>query len=370
MMVNLKKLDRLPVSQLDSHIYIADLLYLDGPLVSLFRDEKRNWLYLWCDTDSESKERWLIFPVLRQGLVKYLKKESTLLDIVKAAPSHWALDYSVKVIEDEEKKDSTSRSVHRSLKNIKDLALIESYLPSTDSYFDDELAPSIAASRELDPTSFDIPIDGDWFIADLERFNKVYAQLYAFFYCSKPQFISDIGRKVRRYLLSPWEGGYSRVNLFEALKRYIPSVHDLEIKRLNYSSPGEIRVEALASVGETVSKTVLLFLKNQEVILDLTKKINLVLSTSNLRKRNVSLLSDESLPLTGNQKVYLKQMQTQIAVILEITNEMEDLTSYAPNLVVSGKVATALVSRIQRLAEFQESGLLDLTRNKTAIGKQ
>ncbi|EEF27747.1 conserved hypothetical protein [Ricinus communis] len=237
------------ISLIESHSYICDLLYLEGPVLSLFRDAQRNWLYLWCDTDGKQIQRWLLFPVTRPQLVAYLTKESALLPLVLQAPQRLMVDTTFQDVFTDEGV-LKGRSHHRSIKDVTGTAdEIAEYLPTEESFFDEELAPDISLATELNPTSFDVPIDGQWFFADLDRFSKIYSQLYAFFYCTKPRFVNNLGGRVKRYLASPWTGGYSRINLFEALKGLIPSLHDLEIKQIRYASPGEIKIEALESVG-------------------------------------------------------------------------------------------------------------------------
>jgi hypothetical protein len=71
---------------------MSDLVYVDGPVLSLYRDAKENWLYLWCDTDNRTKERWLLFPVSRLNLISFLEKEKPLLSLVQEAKERWFLD--------------------------------------------------------------------------------------------------------------------------------------------------------------------------------------------------------------------------------------------------------------------------------------
>ena len=320
-MINLINQSRMHMSYIDKHSHIVDLVYFDGALLSLFRDQKSNWLYLWCDS-KESKERWLIFPVSRDSLVKYLKSEYSLLSIIQENTFHLILDSTEKINPSKDNPEIKVHSIHRSLKRLDNLRLIQEYLPSADSLFDPNLAPDIAANREFNPTSFDVPIAGQWFVNDLEKFNRLYAQLYGFFYCSQPQFIADLGKKVASNLSAPWLGGFSRVHLFDALKKMVPSIHDLEIKQMRYNSPGEIRIEALASVGNSVLNAILKYIENEILIVASLKAITTLLSSSNLNKTDLSLKRDDQLPLNETQKLFLREKQKIIADSLNIEAEL------------------------------------------------
>ena len=362
-MLNLQNAPRLNLNLLDRHVYMSDLVYVDGPILSLYRDSKENWLYLWCDTDNKIKERWLLFPVSRKNLISYLKGEEPLLHLVRKAKKRWFLDYS-QIIPDVESAKSAdgARSFSRLLREVNSDYLLAEYLPSEDSYFDDELAPNISVTRELSPTLYDVPIDGNWFVKDLDNFSNVYSQLYAFFYCTKPQFITDIGTRVQRLLEAPWKGGFSRVNLFEALQRNVPAVHDLKIHQMHYASPGAITIEALESVGDSVKAAVIRYRSGFYEVDSAVKSLNLVLGDKALRRVDLSAYNDEKIPLTKEDKEYIEQKMVMIVNELEIFAEFSDFSRRSPNIVVSAKVLLSVVSRIQRLAYFEETGLLDLER--------
>lgn len=351
----------MPVTAIDSHRYICDLINLEGPVLSLFRDDKENWLYLWCDTDGERSHRWLIFPSSRELLVSYLRKESSLLDLVRSSTYRLILDGSFSTILSDDGLPK-GRSLYRAIKKIDGLQEIECYLPASDSFFDEELTPDISLAREISPTAYDVPISGQWFFTDLDGFSKLYGQLYSFFYCTQPQFITNIGRRVQRYLEAPWRGGYSRVNLFDALEGMIPSLHDLKIKKMHYASPGEIRIEALQSVGISVSNVIKRYIECRDDLAVSQKLVNGFLISSRLRKQDLSMLGNEQLPVTAENIDFLQSKTQEIARTLGIEQELNTLNERSPNIIVSTKVLIAVLSRISRLSELQDAGLLDLNR--------
>lgn len=57
---------------------VADLVYYDGPLLSLFRDNRgSSYLYHWCDSD-ETCNRWLCFGVSEQILDNLMRQQKTV----------------------------------------------------------------------------------------------------------------------------------------------------------------------------------------------------------------------------------------------------------------------------------------------------
>lgn len=346
----------------DKHSYICDLLNIEGPLLCLFRDAKQSWIYLWCDTDGIKKERWLLFPIGRKDLIDYLEKKSALLNLVNDASVKYLLDITFNIEADASSVSLMSEGMimHRHLKQVA-MDDIQEYLPSQDSFFNDELAPDISLARELSPAPYDVPIDGNWFIGDLQKFSQIYAQVYAFLYCTKPRFVANIGDKVKSYLRSPWTGGYSRVNLFEALKKAVPALHELQIKQIRYASPGEIRIEALKSVGWSISKTVKSYLDHKSELDDAEKGVNMLLSSNHLRRADVSDKCDDELRmLTPENKKFLKEKGDLIAAALDCVEEFSRISEYSPNIIVSAKVQLALLIRVRKLADFQKMGLIDL----------
>lgn len=341
---------RVPIRIISDHSHICDLIFFDGPLLCLFKSQKTNWLYLWADKLNQNTDRWIVFSVGREELVKYFEKAASLRDLLDSAKTVYMLDETC--------FDEDSRN--RVLQSASDRNLIAPYLPEVDSYFDESLSPQIEVSREMRPSSFEVGIKGDWFVQDLDVFAKLYSQLYSIFYCTRPQFVANIGEKFRRYIRSPWTGGFSRVNLFAAMKEMIPSLHDLKIREIRYASPGHIGLEALESVNSAVIKAVLLYSTQSGLMREIEKKINITLDADKLKTRDLSLYNDDSLPITRESVVYLKAQLDLAAPMLDVSDELSEISRYSPNIVVTSKVFLSLLTRVRKLAELQRTGLLDI----------
>jgi len=315
---------------------------------------------LWADTDGVQRNRWILFPVGRAELVSYLNREVPLLDLVTGASFHWVLDDTHKTSTADE--GHARRDSYRNLIRIEGLAQISEYLPSKESYFDESLTNDVSMAMDITPESFTVPIDGRWFISDLDKFSKSYSHVYAFLYATRPQFVTNIGERLGRFLRAPWTGGYSRINLFTALEQVIPAVHGLQIRSIEYASPGDITIEALRSVGDDIKLLAIRCAENSVAIRDAVKKVNQALSDNHLRKRNLSTVSDAVVPLDAQRLTLLKDRCLDIAKLLGLEAEIEILREQSPNTIVFSKAVLAIVKQTDRLVDFQSQGLLDLYR--------
>jgi len=106
---------------------IADLLYFDGPLVSLFEDNEKKtyYLYCWCDAD-ENCNRWLVLRITERQIENYIKGELSLHEIITMAESYFLYDINNDI-------------EYENIYSIKLSQLPASYIPDEDSFFNSEL---------------------------------------------------------------------------------------------------------------------------------------------------------------------------------------------------------------------------------------
>lgn len=72
-------LSRLPFENL---YLVKDLIYYDGPLLSLFKTQNNlNLLFYWVDVDSDFN-RWLVVKITKTNLQAYLKNKLSLYQIL------------------------------------------------------------------------------------------------------------------------------------------------------------------------------------------------------------------------------------------------------------------------------------------------
>ncbi len=349
---------RCHVSELDRHHHICDLVFFDEPLVSLFKGYQSSWIYLWVDNDDSIADRWLVFPVDRTELVAYLDKQVSLRELLEQASKVIVLDKRIVRAVDGEP------SIHRHAKYISNRESIEEYFPDEDSFFDETLTTDISLARDLAPKRFDIPVDGQWFITDLARFSSSYNRLYSFFYCTAPRFITNLPERISKYMNSPWQGGYSRLNLFDAMHRMIPSMHEMRVAKYSYASPGDIEIEALDSVGYSIKSAVLSYLTSEDRITLSIKTCDAALAGAKLKRNDVSLLDDTALLARYSNK-HIGAIQAfcgNIGDMLNLRKETDLLVQASPNCVIAAKALLAFLKQLRHVAEFQRRGMLDLSR--------
>lgn len=343
--------------ELASHNYICDLIYVQFSVLSLYTDGRNNWIYLWSDTDSNGRDRWLLFQITRQSLADYLKGQMTMREVVQKAERLLLLETRAGDLEGR-RFSQDARMPKRYLREVTQ-EQIDEYLPTAQSYFDPTLTEDLDLTEEVVPKVYNVPIIGDWFSTDFEYLFKRYQRLYSFFYATRPRFVRTVASKLGELLRAPWRGGYSRLNLFSQLAIEIPAIHTLKIDALKYASPGHVRFEAIPAIGNSIRTATLRYLECEEAITAATKNINKTLKRARLRKENTSELSDTALNLEKKTLDELRKWCRDIAKSLGIVDEAQSLRQHSPNTVVYSKALLSFVRQLSRLAGLQRRKMLN-----------
>jgi len=102
-----------------------------------------------------------------------------------------------------------------------------------------------------------VHIDGRWGIEDMRKFSDLVQDSYAIMYALSGKGTSSVRQRIgslfQRY---PWRGGFSSVNFFDDLYLKIPSADRVEIRRIQYASPGVIEFGMNKSVASSIGKIV------------------------------------------------------------------------------------------------------------------
>ena len=116
--VKINKLDFIPTKQ-------GDLLYHEGPLLSVFKDRFSDnyYLYKWSDCD-ENSNRWLVFKASIPNLKAFFDKKISLRQMILDQPFSYFLDLD-------------NQLAPHSIIVVPTQNLPKSYLPQQDSYFDE-----------------------------------------------------------------------------------------------------------------------------------------------------------------------------------------------------------------------------------------
>lgn len=223
------------------HVWNADLINFDGPLLSLFKsDDGEDVLYSWLDC-SASRNRWCMVPVSRQNLRSYLESAVSLRHLFEVADSLIVFD-----VGNSAKRSGYTRTVFNRLP--------EEYKPDQGSFLFPEIATSAARKLVEDVTEdYFIGLDREFYIDDLSLVPRIYQQLYSFHYG-----LEHLGRDAVRGALSramaKWTGGFSAVNIFSGLKSVIPSIHRPWVAELRFNSPGHIRLNLLPRMAKQIER--------------------------------------------------------------------------------------------------------------------
>jgi hypothetical protein len=115
--VKINKLDFVPIKQ-------GDLLYHEGPLLSVFKDALSDnyYLYKWSDCDDKA-HRWLVFKVSTKGLKTFFDKQISIRGLILEQPFSYFLDL-----------DDQLEAINIAL--VATANMPKNYLPEQDSYFD------------------------------------------------------------------------------------------------------------------------------------------------------------------------------------------------------------------------------------------
>jgi hypothetical protein len=346
---------KLSTELLESHHYVCDLLRAEIPALALYTDGRQNWMYLWADTDSSYRHRFLLFTVSRKDLDAYLRKAMSLRAVLDESHIVWLLEE----LRTPARTSKEKERVTRHLWDVPTLEEVGDYLPTEDSLFEPSLAPDIDLTKDLLPERYDVPIKGTWFGRDFEYLFKRYERIYSFFYATQPRFVRTINVTLHRVLRAPWKGGYSRVNLYTRLAEVLPAQFALKIAKLNFASPGDVKFEAIPSIGESIRQTTLRYLDNEARIDKCSKRIRRILTSARLNRVDLSARSEGSIKLSIKQRKELEEAIGLIGRTLAVSDEMKALRDHSPNSVVFAKAVVSFARQVHKLANLQRQEMLN-----------
>jgi hypothetical protein len=115
--VKINKLDFVPIKQ-------GDLLYHEGPLLSVFKDALSDnyFFYKWSDCNDKA-HRWLVFKVTIKNLKAFFDKNISIRQLILEQPFSYFLDL-----------DAFLEPINITLVAVANMP--KTYLPEQDSYFD------------------------------------------------------------------------------------------------------------------------------------------------------------------------------------------------------------------------------------------
>jgi hypothetical protein len=121
---------KIELSLKNSFVRVGDISFFEGPLITLFEDFNTSDLYFydWVDRDNNCN-RWLIYKVIPQELLKFLNKKISHFDLFQHVDEFFVTDIN-------------NRSGLNNYEIGKLLELPDEYIPNTDSFFNEDDCPS------------------------------------------------------------------------------------------------------------------------------------------------------------------------------------------------------------------------------------
>lgn len=125
---------------------IADLIYFQGPILSLLSDEKGNlYIYKWCGIDEQKNGHlWLIFHVSFQTLLDYANKKISECALVENAIPNSFLDSYYLLVSISSELTYSLVDTYVSKKEVPDI-----YMPHEDVFFDEDYCDDKMALKEF-----------------------------------------------------------------------------------------------------------------------------------------------------------------------------------------------------------------------------
>lgn len=326
------------------HRWIADVLYFEGPLLSLFKGSKeQDYFYYWCDNDSINN-RWLAIPVSREQIEAYFSKKLSLHDLISGQRKVIAVDTN---------NDGEVSHVHAL--NFADLP--SAYLPAKTSFFEAALCPT-DIYKSISADVYPIYIDKKWFFDDFSLVERVFTQLYAFIYN-----LENVGglvaeeRVQQAFVSYPWRGGFSAVHFYDSLRNAIPSIHEPRVSSFKFASPGAIKLELLKEVASTTGDLIDHFGNNTDEIAKAYDEARKYLRNAGLLKIpdsdvNINLL------VTDSTKRDIADLFNSLATKLDMNMFATEIEKLTGNPLISLKILLSFYRRIEKINKFQMNAKL------------
>lgn len=208
------------------------------------------------------------------------------------------------------------------------------------------------------PETTTIKIDGRWTFDEFAEFSKRYTQVYSFIHSLHPEAThrSNVARLYGDY---PWRGGFSALNFYNELYRYIPRDERPAIRRLSYSSPGIIELDQVVAVAAVAGAVIL---SASIAAKRLAEGYSII--QREIRKRRLSKvnLQRQELELVRAQMEFIKTSYEWFSSELAIPEELLDVLAARADgdTLAQLKMLLSLYRRIVPIADLQRKEKLDV----------
>jgi hypothetical protein len=207
---------------------------------------------------------------------------------------------------------------------------------------------------------YKIEIDGRWTLEDLYKFPRAYEQLYFAVEAMLPAEDEETDNRLTRTFQSfPWQGGYSAVNFYNNLKWATPKPFRPDVVSLKYASPGWIELYLQLPLAVQVASSIASIAASIGVC---NRVYNAIYTDLQNRKLLRMERERKERELSLHEIRFLRESFDEMAGLMGLPNA-DEIHKRTNNPLVSMKILLSMYRRFRELAEFQNRGKADFTKD-------
>lgn len=326
------------------------LVYMDGPqLITLAGSRKSHWIGVAVDIDGMDYP-FFCSQISSDDLQNYFDGHVDLryLFVYSKYKDYMAFDY-YKYNGDEIYMSPIAPSAE--------------YIPEEGFFSRDHTEAVSAEGYPISPSrtssdSYAVDIDGNWEFPEFSVFSEKMSGVYSFLHSldtlskrPKKAIGSDMSRLEKTFGAHPWEGGFSYVHFYNDLYSSIPKIDRLNVRQIEYASPGHITLEGNKYTFADV-----------EVALVSMKK-NFAKSGEYYRNLHQFLSKNKLLTTSAKTTLGSKTTQNNIENFVNALTESISLKNLdvvyhfsGNNWVITAKIVMSYYRRLSELFQFYAEG--------------
>jgi superfamily I DNA/RNA helicase len=201
-------------------------------------------------------------------------------------------------------------------------------------------------------------IDGAWDIDDLSTFSEAFKETYAYFYWIHPSTLVDDSTRSRfqRYF---WSADFVGRQFAQDLYYRIPVADRLNLKSIQYASPGLIEFAGGAGALALIAHSARAFVKLGSEFLDLLEKVRKFFRESRLERPPKRIDGDS---VTSAKIEAATGLAFELGILLGMSNyEIEHLINLTGSPISTLKLLVSLATESGKLSTLEEHGKIRLS---------
>ncbi|GCE90386.1 hypothetical protein MSKU15_1987 [Komagataeibacter diospyri] len=331
------------------------LVYFDEPqLVTLSGSRNNKWIAVAVNDIDDFKAPFFCVRIKSHDLQKYFEGKVDLLNLFKFSSTreYMCFDYG-------------DISVENGEVYLNPIIPQDDFFPE-EGFFSREHTEDIDFSKEgLSPSeesedSYNVRIDGNWELPEFSSFGEKMSTVYSFLHSIRT--LECISLQTRQETISklentfsdhPWEGGFSYVHFYRDLYESIPQRDRLNVDKIQYASPGFIKLDGNRNTFDDLDDALNSMQKNYYNAHEKYSNLYQILRKSDLLRAR----HDEQTP-TGTlqlQKI-VADLLTAICNDISLRGLENIYKSCEENWITTAKIVMSYFRRLKKLFVFYSEG--------------